>query len=701
MPQRALSEERLALSDFAAAALDWPAVRALYEPHAISEIGLADLRELEPRADESARAALARARELIEARLAPPCAAVRDPAPLLARARSGQRLLRGEDLAALLSFLVGLQDLDAWTLAHASEAPSCRVLFEGLPAAAALRTELARSLDPRGELRDEASPRLADLRRAKGELASELERSVRALAASPRLKGALADGFAGATPLRAGRYVLALRASQLSKLDGIVHERSASGETVFVEPRAAVEPGNRLAALRSDEEAEQNRVLAELARLVLAQFASFERWRASWSELELAAIAAARARQTGARLPLQPGDAGAAPGLLLRAMRHPLLAAQLAAGQLEELVPLDLRLGGDFDMLVITGPNTGGKTLALKSAGLAALLTRCALPFECDAGTTVPLYRAVVADIGDEQEIAQSLSTFSAHLVRIARGLERAAPGCLVLLDELGGGTDPDEGAALGEAVLEALLARGASVLASTHLSKLKEFAFRHARVENASVEFDVASLRPRYRLLVGLPAESRALAIARRLGLDERVLARAAERFERRDAELSRLLEDVRAARRETDLARTRLDQSLAEAGEQQRRMAAERDALAQARSRAEREAQRMVEERVRDARAGLERARALLGQVGAAARAPLEQALAELERALSGAAQSEQRQSFLAGLKKGDLVWVPRFARRLYVLRVDAKRAELLLRLGQQEVRVAYDEVTAYEGL
>jgi DNA mismatch repair protein MutS2 len=201
--------------------------------------------------------------------------------------------------------------------------------------------------------------------------------------------------------------------------------------------------------------------------------------------------------------------------------------------------------------------------------------------------------------------------------------------------------------------------------------------------------------------LLVGLPAESRALAIARRLGLDERVLARAAERLERRDAELSRLLEDVRAARRETDLARTRLDRSLAEAGEQQRQIAAERDALAQARSLAEREAQRMVEERVRDARVGLERMRALLGQVGPAARVPLEQALAELERVLSGAAQSEQRRSFLAALKKGDLVWVPRFARRLYVLRVDAKRAELLLRLGQQEVRVAYDEVTAYEGL
>src|SRR5262249_55541072 len=198
----------------------------------------------------------------------------------------------------------------------------------------------------------------------------------------------------------------------------------------------------------------------------------------------------------------------------------PLLLEEERLGHLDAVVPLDLRLGGEFDLLVITGPNTGGKTLALKSAGLAALMARMGLALPCAEGTSVPLFDGVVADIGDEQEIQQSLSTFSSHLVRIQAGLARSSRDTLVLLDELGGGTDPSEGAALGEALLEELLGRGSATLASTHLGSLKEFAYRHERAENAHVEFDLATLRPLYSLVIGAPGESRALAIARRLGL-------------------------------------------------------------------------------------------------------------------------------------------------------------------------------------
>ncbi|TAJ21061.1 MAG: hypothetical protein EPO68_05515, partial [Planctomycetota bacterium] len=627
--------------------------------------------------------------------------AVIDAQALLVAARAAHRTLSGGELTDIAGFLRAAGELGTWLGDERQQLPACHALA-GVPAPlAALRARLEASVDAKGVVRDEASARLASLRRSVRDLDDEIERAVRALATRPDLRPYLAEGLAGKVQRRNLRPVLPVRATQLHHLPGLVHDRSTTGETLYVEPQAVVEGGNRLAALRADEEHEVERVLAELSHACFERerelFAQCERW----AELELAAVGAAWARRHGGRAPLVPGEPNASRGLLLRSFLHPLLLAERAAGRLAEVVPLDLRLGEDFDLLVITGPNTGGKTLALKSAGLAALLARMGLPLACESGTTVPLYTGVVADIGDEQGIAQSLSTFSAHLKRIRAGLERADPHTLVLLDELGGGTDPDEGAALSEAILEAFAKKKAPTLVSTHIGKLKELAYRLPRAENACVDFDVETLAPRYKLVIGLPGDSRALAIARRLGLDGAIVDRATERVARRDEERHALFEQVRDARSRTEAQRVELDARIGEVAklsEDARRMHQEAEG---ARARVESEAQRSLDERMAGTRAPLERARALLPQLSKDARAALEGALDDLEGALGGASLSERRSEFLSALKKNDHVWVTRFKRRLQVLKVDAKRGEVTVRMGVREVTVDFDEVTAYEGL
>jgi DNA mismatch repair protein MutS2 len=391
----------------------------------------------------------------------------------------------------------------------------------------------------------------------------------------------------------------------------------------------------------------------------------------------------------------------------LIAARHPMLVAQEAAGDLEHCVPIDLRLGDDFDLVVITGPNTGGKTLALKTAGLAALCCALGLPVICKKGSRVPFYARIFCDIGDEQEVEQSLSTFSSHLARLRRALgEDGAPGAgpdtLVLVDELGGGTDPDEGAALGEALLEELVTRGAPALVSTHLGRLKEVAYRLPRAENASCEFDLETLAPSYRLVIGEPGESRALSIARRLGLPSALIDRAAQLLEsvagsapERDA----LFRDLTRARRDIEAIRTETEERL-------RTVETERAVLDQARVRAEaeqkllvREAQTSLEERLRDAKSKLAAARSLLPRLSKPQATELGAALEALEETLTGATLDDTRRAFLASLKKGDHVWIPRYRKKCPITRIFKDKQRVRVRFGRQDLEIGFEEISTYD--
>ena len=698
------SEKRPAerLARFASEALDWPAVREVLRRFVVAPLGQRALDELVPRTSAEACLALERARELHGLLLAegvePPLGGASDPRGVLERAEEFQRTLDGDELAQVTRFLHALEDVYVWLAARRSRLPHASALFARLPDLVPLREELEAALDQKGRVKDDASPQLARLRAGIATLEQAIERSLRALLSDRELRSAVAEGHAGRVHRRGGRPVLALRAQYAARVPGIVHDRSQTGETVFVEPEAVVKHANALSELEADAGREEHRVLTGLTRSVLLRRDTLRSAAERASELELAALAARYARETGGCVPRL--SQGTRPALVLRAFRHPLLLEEQRLGHLPAVVPLDLRLGAEFDLLVITGPNTGGKTLALKSAGLAALLTSMGLALPCAEGTSVPLYDGVAADIGDEQEIQQSLSTFSSHLVRIRAGLARAGRGTLVLLDELGGGTDPSEGAALGTALLEELLARGAPTLASTHIGSLKEFAYRNERAENAHVEFDAESLRPLFSLVIGAPGESRALAIARRLGLPGALVDRAeAQLGPTGDGSL--MLDEVRDLRVAAERLRGEAEGRLLELERARAELARALDELAARRAQVDAEAQRMIEERIARARAIVMRARTFLPQLPPQRRGELERWLAELEESLGGAELSDRRTSFLEALKKGELVWLPKFKKRVQVTRIYKDKRALDVKLGARELRVSFDDVTFYESL
>jgi len=683
---------------FAAEVLELTAVLELFERSASSSLGKRVLRELAPRDDGEARAALARVREmqlLFKLGDLPGLAGVTDPLPpgaALTRALDEQRFV------ALRGFLDAAERLSAWFAERVLDVPELAAVAARIPDLEELKHAIDRVLDERGKVRHDASDLLARLRRLVAEMNDRVDRALKDVMQRGDVRAVLSDG---SVHRRGGRPVLAVKARMSGRVRGIVHDRSQSGESVFVEPQEVIELGNRLAEALSDERREVERVLLELTRHVQARASSIHAAAREVGELELAVIAARYCAAHDARPALVPGEPEASAALLLRRARHPLLIEQALKGELDAVVPIDVRLGADFDMLIVTGPNTGGKTLALKTAGLFALMTRCGLPVPAAEGTTVPLYEAIAADIGDEQEISQNLSTFASHLVRIKAGLASATPRTLVLLDELGGGTDPDEGAALGEAVLETLLALRAPTLVSTHISRLKEFAFRHARAENACTEFDLESLSPLYQLHVGMPGESGALVIARRLGLPESVVALAEERTRRREGEVVELMADVRVARLQAERLRASAEDRLEDARARQREVEERGVELDRRSNQLEAEAQRGLEERLRDSVRQLERARALLPQVGKDAAAALTQVLDALAADLTGASLTDRRQAFLESLGKGSMVYLPRYRQRVLVHKVDKERREVVCKLGAMRVRVSYEEVTPYESL
>lgn len=685
---------------YSASVLEFEVVLSLLEVLAHSSLGRRALRDLGPRSKEGARTALARVREMQELEKrggGPSFAGVTDPVPI----ETGGRIRRSYDeerCMALRSVCLAGMRLADWFAERAAETPALARVAESLPRMNSLVEAIDQVLDERGRVRRDASVLLARLGKEGRHLSSEINTILRRIVASSGVRAVLSDS---AVHRRGGRPVLAVRAKSSGRVRGLVHDRSQSGESVFIEPNEVVELGNRLAEVHADTRRETERILLELSTAVRAARGGLESLAEGLAELELASIGARSAALGGGRPALQPGDLGAAPGLLLRSARHPLLLEQERQGRIPSVVPIDVRLGGEFDMLIITGPNTGGKTLALKTAGLFALLTRCGLPVPAAEGTTVPLYERVAADIGDEQEIRQNLSTFASHLVRIKGALAEANSDSLVLLDELGGGTDPEEGAALGEAVLENLLERAVPTLCSTHIGKLKEFAFRHVRAENACTEFDVRSLEPRYRLLIGSPGESGALVIARRLGLPEALVERAGSLRERRDGELADLMEEVRVARTAAEELRAGAEARLDEARERIVELEDVRGDLDRRSEQLEAEAQKGIEERVRDGLRKVGRARALLSQIPKETAVSLGHLLDELEADLTGASLSERREAFLASLRKGSLVYLPRYRQRVLVHKINAAKREVVCKLGGMKLHVTFEEVTPYESL
>ncbi|MGH2442675.1 MAG: endonuclease MutS2, partial [Chloroflexota bacterium] len=394
---------------------------------------------------------------------------------------------------------------------------------------------LDQTFNDHGDMLDSASPALhrirSEIRTAQGRVTDRLNSMV----SSSEHRTSLQDAI---VTMRNGRYVIPVRQEARSKIPGVVHDQSSSGQTLFVEPLVVTELNNRLRELEIDEQQEIQRILQELSGLVAALAPRLTATVLALIDLDLAF---AKAKYAGSLRATAPALNDARRVSLLAA-RHPLLT-----GKVE---PISISLGTDFRLLVITGPNTGGKTVALKTVGLLALMAQSGLHIPVEAGSELPVFLQMFADIGDEQSIEQSLSTFSSHMRNIIEMLPQIDAESLILLDELGAGTDPAEGAALARAILTTLLDSGALGVVTTHYSELKAFAHEVEGVENGSVEFDVQTLSPTYRLTIGLPGRSQALAIAKRLGMNQRVLSLARQHVSTGAVRIEKLLSQIQAER-------------------------------------------------------------------------------------------------------------------------------------------------------
>lgn len=467
-----------------------------------------------------------------------------------------------------------LADSDGWPLLQARS-----LALVPLPQ---LVAALRRSIGPRGEILDSASSELGHLRREVQTVRARLKRQLEGLLADERYAGVFQEQL---ITDRNGRYVLPVRTDHSGRLRGFVHDVSASGQTLYVEPAVTLEGNNRLQTLLREVQREEERILLQLTGMVRAARAELAGNQAILAILDLRQGIARFAGEIDAVIP-QLADR---PLLELAAARHPLLALKLG----ESVVPVDLRLGEDDRALIISGPNTGGKTVALKTAGLLVLMARAGLPLPCAPGSRLFPFAPVMADIGDDQSLEHSLSTFSGHLSRVRDILNNAGPQALVLLDELGTGTDPGEGGALALAVLDRLRHDGARVIATTHLHLIKGYAHLEDGVVNAAVEFDAETLQPSFRLHYGIPGASHAFTIARRLGLPDELLAQADRYLGHGEREGLAVLERLQALR-------AALDEELQAAGSLRRQ--AEREHEQQRRLREELEArQRTILEEVR----------------------------------------------------------------------------------------------------
>ncbi|HEV8630750.1 MAG TPA: Smr/MutS family protein [Thermoanaerobaculia bacterium] len=594
------------------AALEYPALLAALAALGATDLGRGRIAELLPLAGgeplAERRTAYEEAGRLLgDGALVP---SLETPlAPLLQRAGGAPPGLSGRDVVALADLLEATAPVMARIAAAEPPCPALAARAAALPDPEPLRRQIRRTLDRRGEVREDASPELQRLRGTIRRQRDLLYQDLQGIVQEHR--ELLSEET---VPMREGRLVLMLQAGARGRVPGLVHGRSATGKSFYFEPLAAVDGNNRLQQAWEEEEAERRRLLAELADELRRQLPMLLAHADFLAGLDLLQAAQRFAAQARATLP----ELSAEPSLRLRAARHPLLDPALAPlreaalgqpGHRGAVVPLDLELTPERRALVITGPNAGGKTVALKTAGLLTLMALAGLPVPAATGSVMPLLASLVATVGDEQDLLADRSTFSGRLLRLKEAWQLAGPRSFVLLDELGSGTDPEEGAALAGALLEGLLARGALVLLTTHLGRLAGEAMELPGAACAAMEFDPATGEPRYHLLPGPPGSSEAIALARRLGLASELLASAEARLGPEGREYRRLLAEVERLRGELAL---RLEEAAAE----RRRAGSERERLERERAELEAERRSVAQRSRRDLEAFRVQVRGQLGR-------------------------------------------------------------------------------------
>ena len=664
---------------------------------AVSQEGKQRCRELRPLTDardiEDLQRQTSAACRLITLKGAPGFQQVQDVRPSLDRADRGGCLNPVEllHIAGVLRCARMVKDYS-----DGDGDSSLSWMFAALTPNKYLEEKIYGSILSEDEIADSASTELADIRRHMRVQSAKIKESLQKLISSPAYAKYLRDPI---ITMRSDRYVVPVKSEFKNEIPGLIHDVSATGSTFFIEPMSSVNANNALRELLLREKKEIERILAELS----AEAASFlETIGQDYTLLVGLDVIFARAKLSFAMKAIEPvirTDGS----LELKQARHPLIDAK-------KVVPISVRLGMDFDTLIITGPNTGGKTVTLKTIGLLTLMAECGLHIPADDGSAVSVFSKVLADIGDEQSIEQSLSTFSAHMKNIVQIVDQCDDETLVLFDELGAGTDPAEGAALAISLIEFCRKNGSRVAATTHYAELKVYAMRTAGVINASCEFDVQTLQPTYRLLIGVPGKSNAFAISRRLGLPEQILNAARSTVSQNDLDFEDVLnqleqqrQQMETARLEAERLRLETERTKQKSDEYYAQIKKEKE-KAEAKARAE--AQYILDEARRTANAVYDELKALRKQMKDAAdaqginerQAELRRSLNEAERKLTPQKPQQARPKPSRAIAVGDTVELIKLGTKATVLACN-KDGSYQLQAGILKVSARPEEVYLLE--
>ena len=687
--------------DRSAVTLELPAVLAMLEREAVSEAAKARARALAPSADEAeVRRRLSEtsaARGMMVTRGSPGFSGLKDVRASLQRADMGG-VLNTRELMDIAGVLASARAAKAYAAGdgRGGEKTCIDYLFQAIQPNRFLEDKITSSIAGEEEIADAASAELADIRRLIRAASARVREALQKIISSPSYAKALQDPI---ITTRSDRYVVPVKAEYKNAVPGLVHDVSGSGATLFIEPMAAVKANNELRELRAREKAEIERILAELSADCAAHAEGIS---LNFDLLTKLDLIFAKARLSYALDAAEPELSKRE--IRLHRARHPLLPKETA-------VPIDLTLGGDYDTLVITGPNTGGKTVTLKTIGLLCVMAACGLHIPAADDSAVPVFSGVYADIGDEQSIEQNLSTFSSHMTNNVRILEECGENTLVLFDELGAGTDPTEGAALAISMIEYARRRGAVIAATTHYAELKVYATTEKGVMNASCEFDVATLKPTYRLLVGIPGKSNAFAISERLGLPAEIIDDARGRVGVESASFEATIEKLEEVRQALERDRAEAERKLREAEENRKESAKLRVELELRLDKAEVKARRDAERIIASARETAEAAFAEIDRMRSEANEAEDhraanEARAELRRRLNEAEDSyRERPAMPQEVKKpgrpaaaGDTVELLSMGVSAEVEAVN-RDGSLSLRAGAMHLTARQDEVRVVE--
>ncbi len=602
---------------------------------------------------------------------------------LLNALRIGQSL----DAAALLRtalFLRGVGRIRSYGTGEEAPEDTLTPYFEALVPMREISDEISRCILSESEIADDATPELKQIRRRIAAAGEQIRRDLNRMA-SGSYRQYLQDAV---ITMRGDRYCLPVRVECRSQVNGIVHDASATGQTLFIEPESIVALNNTLREEHIKEQEEIERLLALLSARLASQADDLEFDLETARFLDMTFAKAKYALDIGGMVP-QFNERQA---FILRKARHPLIPA-------ERVVPIDIYLGDAFDQLVITGPNTGGKTVTLKTVGLLALMGQAGLAIPAGDRSELAVFTEIFADIGDEQSIEQSLSTFSGHMKNVVEILDRADEKSLCLFDELGAGTDPTEGAALAVAILRRLHGQGIRTMATTHYSECKIYAMTTDGVMNAACEFDVESLRPTYRLLIGVPGSSNAFAIAGKLGLPAEVIEAAGKQVDEGSRSFDRLLSDLQESRRKADEEKARLETLRVEAADKEKKLLAREKKLEETKEKRIREAEREAKEILKEAKRVADETIREMNREGASVR-ELEQARTRVGRELNTrnkrlsereAAEKPAHPAVDPGkLHVGDLVRIVSMGLTGTVSTLPDKKGELTVTCGIMKSRV-----------